>query len=158
MSLLREWWGPRFWKILHTLAECSGSMNSTILSNDEAELWKILLKIQGFVMPCTLCKNHYLEWYRIHGINTIGILQGEQRRKFIRHWLLSCHNNVNITTQKPELSEENLSELYKKESISVLMKDIYEMFRIALERSHLKIEDVNRWKHAVVRLRLLYSI
>ena len=109
-------------------------------------------------MPCTLCKNHYLEWYRIHGINTIGILQGEQRRKFIRHWLLSCHNNVNITTQKPELSEENLSELYKKESISVLMKDIYEMFRIALERSHLKIEDVNRWKHAVVRLRLLYSI
>jgi len=62
MSLDRLWWGPKFWKILHTFAECSGGLQNQILRNDEADIWKILLKTQAFVMPCPRCRDHYLEY------------------------------------------------------------------------------------------------
>ena len=69
-----------------------------------------------------------------------------------------CHNNVNRQTGKELFLEENLSEAYKKTSLSEPIKDIYEMFRIALERSQLKLEDVNRWKTSIVKLRMLYGV
>jgi hypothetical protein len=157
MSLLREWWGARFWKILHTMAECSG-ITSPIISNDEADQWKILLKGQAFVMPCALCKEHYITWYKTHRLIDLRTLKGAERKEYLRKWIWSCHNNVNKNNQKEVFPEEKITEVYKKESINEQIKDIYEMFRIALERSQLKLEDVNRWKQAVVRLRLLYSI
>ena len=158
MSLLREWWGPRFWKILHTMAECSGTMTSIIMANDEADLWTILLKGQAFVMSCALCKEHYLSWYKLNRPVDLRSLKGADRKAYLRRWLLSCHNNVNTQSQKEAFLEENLSETYKKSSLSEPIKDIYEMFRMALERSQLKLEDVNRWKNSVVKLRMMYGV
>jgi hypothetical protein len=158
MSLLREWWGPRFWKVLHTLAECSGNVGPLIIANDEADLWNILLKGQAFVMSCALCKSHYVSWYTNHKPVDLRTLNGEDRRAYLRRWLLACHNNVNNQKQKEIFPEERLSEVYKKESISEVVKDIYEMFRMALERSQLKLEDVNRWKNSVIKLRMLYGL
>ena len=158
MSLLREWWGPRFWKILHTLAECSGTMTTVIHENDEADLWAILLKGQAFVMTCALCRDHYNTWYRSHRPVNIRLLKSTERKEYLRRWLWACHNNVNKQSQKEEFLEEHLSELYKKESLSEIMKDIYDMFRIAFERSQLKPEDVNRWKNCIIKLRVLYGV
>jgi len=158
MSLLREWWGPRFWKILHTMAECSGTMSSIIMANDEADLWTILLKGQAFVMTCALCKVHYLSWYNSHRPVNLRTLKGMERREYLCRWLLACHNNVNTQSQKELFTEERLCDAYKKSSLSEPIKDIYEMFRIALERSQLKLEDVNRWKNSVLKLRMLYGL
>ena len=157
MSLLREWWGPRFWKILHTLAECSGSMTSPILANDEADLWTILLKVQGSVMTCALCKNDYNKWLLSHKLVDLRSLQKEDRKKYLRLWLFNCHNGVNSRNNKALLDENELLALYKKEHLGVVVKEIYEMFRLALERSQLQPEDVNRWKNALTRLRILYG-
>ena len=157
MSLLREWWGPRFWKILHTLAECSGSISSPILANDEADYWAILLKIQGLVMPCALCRTDYAKWLFVHKIGDIRGLK-ENRRDYLRKWLFSCHNAVNSRNNKMVLEIESLAELYKKESIGKVVLEIFQMFNLAMERSQLKPEDVNRWKNALARLRILYGI
>ena len=45
MSLLREFWGPNFWTVLHTLAEYSGSIQNINLSNDEADAWSFSAKL-----------------------------------------------------------------------------------------------------------------
>ena len=158
MSLLREWWGPRFWKILHTLAECSGTMTSMVMANDEADLWSLILKGQTFVMTCALCKEHYYSWYKSHRLVDLRTLKGLARREYLRKWLLDCHNNVNRQAGKELFLEEHLSETYKKTSLLEPVKEIYEMFRIALERSQLKLEDVNRWKTSLVKLRMLYGL
>ena len=158
MSLLREWWGPRFWKILHTLAECSGSMNIPTTANDEADLWSTLLKVQAFVMPCALCRSHYLSWYENHKLVDLRPLNGSERKAYLRRWLMTCHNNVNNEKQKLHFNEEKIIETYKKESISELVRDIHEMLRIALERSQLKLEHVNRWKSILTKLRMLYGV
>lgn len=158
MSLLREWWGPRFWKILHTLAEYSGTRSSVIIENDEADLWTILLKGQAFVMTCALCKSHYINWYISHKPVDLRTLKGPERKEYLRKWLWACHNNVNKNSQKEIFPEERLLEVYKKEPNSEIIKEIYEMFRMALERSQLKLEDVNRWKNSVIKLRMIYSL
>jgi len=158
MSLLREWWGPRFWKILHTLAESSGSMTSPVLANDEADLWTILIKAQGFVMTCALCKNDYNNWRLTHKLVDLRTLKNGNLKNYLRTWLFNCHNAVNARNNKLVFTEKELITLYKKESISEPVKDIYEMFRVALERSQLQPEDVNRWKNVLTRLRILYGI
>jgi hypothetical protein len=158
MSLNREWWGPVFWRILHTLAECSGSMKTVVLSNDEADLWTILLKSQAFVMPCTLCKQHYLEWRTNNKIPNLRNVIGEDRKKLLRNWLWKCHNSVNSQSGKETINEDILPTLYKKENISEHVKKCYEMFKIALEQSSLQYEDIKRWKSCIARIRLLYGV
>ena len=144
-SLKREWWGPRFWHILHTLAEASGGMTSQILSNDEADAWKLLLKAQTFVMPCAVCTKHFTEWKLMNRIPDLRNLQGLERRKWFRHWLWGCHNRVNEMTQKEGPLEDILPELYKKE-------------RLGIQQGTLKYEDTLLWRNAIGKLRSLYGI
>ena len=158
MSLSRESWGPKFWKILHTLAESSGLIGSPILSDDEADSWELLLKAQAFVMPCVLCRNHYISYKSTRKIPNLRELQGEDRRDFLRKWFWSCHNNVNMITQKNILPIEDLPILYNKQNINESYNDICLMLSIAMQRSQVKLDDVKRWKNLVTRLRMLYNI
>ncbi len=158
VSLSREWWGPKFWLLLHTLAECAGNQQSPILSNDEADAWEVVLKAQAFVMPCALCKQHFLEWRGYNRVPNLRSLLGEERRMWLRRWLCGCHNRVNRMTEKEEVSDEKCVELYKKERLNEPYMNLTEMFSVAMQRGQLELEDVKRWKTAVARLRMLYGI
>ena len=157
MSLNRETWGPTFWSILHTLAEYSG-ITTSILAHDEADVWTMLLKVQAFVMPCDLCKQHYNEWKVNHRIQNLRLLNGPERKEFIRNWLWECHDSVNKKNEKVSISKEELEVLYTKEKFAENVLSIMEMFSVALERSLLKRDDIHRWRLCVTRLRILYGI
>ena len=157
MSLDRLWWGPKFWKILHTLAECSGGLQNQILQNDEADIWKILLKTQAFVMPCTRCKEHYLEYRLRKPIPDLRKMANQERSSFITHWLWECHMNVNSFTQKESPPEEELPQMYATRIIRSEVVDIVSMFSLALQRSQLQREDTQRWKMCITRLQMLYG-
>jgi hypothetical protein len=158
IGLSREAWGPRFWKILHVLAEHSGNQNNQITSNDEVDGWILLLKSQTFVMPCALCKQHYIEWTKQQKLDRLKELIGEQRRDWIRNWLWGCHKRVNEMNQKETPPLENLKDMYKKQSIEKEFKELLTMFQAAFNQQQLKYEDVNRWKTAVIRLRAMYGL
>jgi len=158
MSLLREYWGPNFWMILHTLAEYSGSIQNINLSNDEADAWSVLLKYQGFVMPCTLCKKHYMEFKLRNPVKNLRELKGDLRKTYLRNWLWTCHDNVNKQSQKESPSEDVLEGIYSKKSIKQEVENIYKMFQSALERSQLQRDDIKRWKASIIRLQLLYGL
>ena len=158
LNLSRESWGPRFWKILHTLAECSGGQINTILSNDEADAWIVLLKAQQFVMPCRLCQQHYKSWQLKHRFDKLRIILGEDRRNWLREWVWGCHTDVNESNQKSSPSLNELSELYPKRKIDKEMKELATMFQLGLNKQQLKPEDVARWKLVMGRLRIMYGI
>jgi hypothetical protein len=158
IGLSREAWGPRFWKLLHTMAELSGTQTNTILSNDEADAWIIFLKSQAFVMPCALCRTHYLEWQQTHKIEKIRSLQGQERKTYLCRWLWGCHTRVNELNEKDSLPYEQLSELYGKQPLEKEFRQLNTMFQQALTQQQLKPEDVARWKKVSVRLRILYSV
>lgn len=158
IGLNREVWGPRFWKILHTLAETSGSQTQTILSNDEADAWIILLKAQQFVMPCTLCKEHYKQWRTSHPTEIIRKLAKDARKEFLRQWLWGCHNRVNEMNNKEGVALEDLPSLYPKQSIQKEVNELNTMFQLAITRQSLKYEEIKVWKTVIQRLRMLVGV
>ena len=158
IGLSREAWGPRFWKILHTLAECSGEQSTQIQMNDEADAWHILLRVQAYVMPCALCKDHYIEWHRTHKTESLRTIHGDERRAWIRRWLWGCHNRVNLMNQKISPELESLPMLFPRVPIEKEMKELSTMFQLALQKQSLKAEDITRWKQTIARLRLMIHI
>jgi len=158
MSLQREDWGPKFWFILHTLAECSGTITHPILANDEADNWTMLLKAQAFVMPCALCKQHYLEWRNKHPLPNLRLLKGLERKSILTLWLWNCHNSVNQQNQKEVFSQELLQTTYTRKSIKQVIQELSLMLKNALERSLLKSEDIKRWKTTLIHLQMLYGL
>jgi hypothetical protein len=158
IGLSREAWGPRFWKILHVLAERSGNQTNQITSNDEVDAWILLLKSQTFVMPCALCKQHYLEWQKLQKFDGLKEYIGEKRRDWIRKWIWGCHKRVNEMNEKVTPELETLPEMYKKQTIEKEYKELLTMFQAAFNQQQLKSEDVNRWKMAVARLRAMYGL
>jgi hypothetical protein len=155
IGLQREAWGPRFWLILHSLAERSGSQSNMVLQNDEADAWIILLKSQAFVMPCPLCKTHYLEYWTSHKPDKVRSLQGLERRSFLRTWVWNAHDRVNKMAEKESPPIESLPTLYPQKSLDKPLKELTTMFQQALAAQQLKPEDINRWKSVIQRLRLL---
>jgi hypothetical protein len=158
IGLKRDAWGPRFWKILHTLAEGSGRQANLLSSNDEADQWMIFLKAQAFVMPCTLCKKHYLQWYAAHRPDHLRSLIGEERRRWLRSWFWGCHDSVNEINQKGSPPLDTLSELYPLVSIEKEYREIIGMFQLAHNTQKLKPEDTQRWRSALARLRIFGRI
>lgn len=158
LSLQRESWGPRFWRILHTLAETSGQQVPLILKNDEADAWILLLKLQEFVMPCALCKEHYKSWRTTHRVDHLRNLQGDVRKEFLRRWLWDCHNRVNASNQKPEIPIEEAPTLYPKASIQKEVEELATMFKLAITKQVLKYEDTKMWRNVIQRLRILVGV
>lgn len=158
IGLSREAWGPRFWKVLHTLTELCGNQKEQITSNDEADTWIILLKTQAFVMPCTLCKQHFLEWLHAKRPEALRTLVGQSRRDWLRTWLWGCHDRVNAMNQKMSPPISVLPELYKKQSIEKPVRELYGMFQQAMNTQQLKSEDVAKWKKSLAMLRTIYGV
>jgi hypothetical protein len=158
IGLTRESWGPRFWDILHTMAEQSGNQNYLITNNDEADAWAILLKTQAFVMPCQLCRKHFLEFLKISPVNKLRSIVGEERRTWLREWIWKCHDRVNKINNKDSPDISIISNLYPKKSIEKSVRELYLMFELALTMQQLKPEEIRKWKNVLSRLRILYGI
>ena len=158
IGLAREAWGPRFWKVLHTLAERSGQQRDTVSISDEGDLWIHLLKAQAQVMPCATCKQHFLEWHITHKIDILKELYGEDRRVWIRGWLWGCHTRVNELNKKNSPRLEALPELYPHCSIEKEVAELDSMFRFAIEKGQVAPEYTKRWKLALGQLRLMYGL
>jgi hypothetical protein len=158
IGLLKEAWGPRFWRILHTFAECSGSQTNPILESDEAEAWIVFIKSQTFAMPCVVCKTHFLEWQKMNRIEKIRSQKGLFRRAFLRQWLWECHKNVNKMNNKQSPTLEELELMYPKKNIEKELAELSTMFQQGMTTQQLKPDDVRRWKQVVARLRIMYGV
>jgi hypothetical protein len=158
IGLQREAWGPRFWRVLHTLAEYSGRQITELQSNDEADAWTNLLRAQAFVMPCDLCKQHYLSWIVNYKINPLRDVAGETRRVYLRLWLWGCHDNVNRMNGKQSPSVAELELRYGKQQIQKDISELETMFRVAMDKQALLPADISRWKNALIKLRYIYHI
>jgi hypothetical protein len=53
----KSWWGPRIWRILHSLAEINDR-------TDVGPAWRQTLLLTAEVVPCQLCREHFLTHVR----------------------------------------------------------------------------------------------
>jgi hypothetical protein len=99
----KEWWGPRIWRILHSLAEVSDRIDCVFL-------WKNVLKLTADVLPCEACRLHFHQ--RIPLYHASVSLTHDQVRDRIRDFLWSAHQNVNGLHAKVGIVQEKLVDEY----------------------------------------------
>jgi hypothetical protein len=122
-------WGPKLWKMFHLAAEFSDRRDIILL-------WKSFLKWSAEIIPCELCRKHLSSYLYIHehfSRRTILSKSGKEVRMFIRMFLLELHNDVNRRLEKPEWTEESLTETYgvlTREQAMKEIKEIYNLFKI----------------------------
>ena len=158
-NLKREWFGPRLWIILHSLAERSGSVTDPVSKLDEELAWLTLLTAIPGIMPCDLCRVHYREWYVTNLPTPLKKRLGLERRDYIRKWLCNLHNAVNKRNENGIVfTSEDCIQTYSSKTIGTEISEIYEMFSLGLNSQKVIPECIDKWKAAVVRLRRMYSI
>lgn len=91
----KKWWGPRIWRILHSLAEISDRI-------DCGPAWRTALTTTADMLPCAVCRTHFAD-----GTRGISLRVGLNPRMTLRHNLWSLHTNTGGS-----LSEEGLSAEY----------------------------------------------
>jgi hypothetical protein len=91
----KKWWGPRIWRILHSLAEISDRI-------DCGPAWRTALTTTADMLPCAVCRAHFVE-----GTRSISLRVGLNPRITLRHQLWSLHASTGGS-----LSEEGLSAEY----------------------------------------------
>ena len=97
-------WGPCTWFLFHTLAE---KIKEEEFSNTKHKLLSIILNICNN-LPCPECAQHAKNKFGSLYVNNI------RTKRDLQLMLLSFHNFVNQRTGKPQFTEEQLDDKYKK--------------------------------------------
>lgn len=93
----RAWWGPRIWRLLHSVAEISDR-------TDCALLWRAALLATTDVIPCAKCRIHFRS-----AIQRMRFPPTSNIRSSLRHSLWATHRDAGSSDP---VSEEELTSLY----------------------------------------------
>ncbi len=88
-------WGPAMWKLLHGLAERSGSTVTRNAQSDERNGWRLLAASLYFVIPCRECKSHFLQYTKAHPFPNVMTIPYGELRNAVRTWFWALHEDVN---------------------------------------------------------------
>ena len=78
----KSWWGPRIWRVLHSLAEVSDRAGC-------GPAWRGVLRATVELLPCELCRRHFATAAAAIALPVLG-----ECRARIRHGLWAAHAAV----------------------------------------------------------------
>ncbi len=132
-------WGPPLWNILHALVERTGKkgvIGRMQFDEIERHAWFKLLDSLFITLPCPKCRNHYKQYNDHHPYRNVFIKsqnrniilyrEGTERREYLRTWLYTLHESVNIKKWR-ELYEMDVDKI-DKYTPGILLKNIPEMY------------------------------
>jgi Erv1 / Alr family len=108
-------WGPSFWTFFH-LVSLNYPNNPT---DKDIEMAKLLVKSIYYILPCSLCKQHYYS-----NIQRNPLRSGDLTSKddFIE-WFIDLHNVVNKMLNKKHISDEE--GIKKVKSLNINYKSLF---------------------------------
>jgi hypothetical protein len=99
-------WGPHAWKFLHLIALAYPDKPS----EDDKKHYKDFYELLKFMLPCSICANHFKENIELYLPINDEVLKN--RDNFVK-WSIDLHNLVNKQTGKSEIPlEEALQLIY----------------------------------------------
>ncbi len=141
----KEYWGPRVWRLLHTMADVSNR-------RDVLLLWNSVLKATAAVIPCELCRKHMSDYWLRNplSVKQWSALTGEQVRQRIRDCLHRFHNSVNVRLGKPcpELAPPPANRGQVMNEASQLFSELAQLWSSRLT----EMGAVKEWKRATSHL------
>ena len=133
-------WGPVFWKLLHGMAERSGTNTSIESQEEEKKLWEKLLSGLDKVIICVDCREH-LQAYKKS--NPIAIPEKYMDlRLYVRRWVYDLHENVNARLGKPSFPFENIA---KAQDLKLTLKTLNIIIQRAMHSSAVSILSWQKW-------------
>jgi hypothetical protein len=161
--LTKDYWGPRVWRLLHTLS-CNpgiGKTKSVVLARDERSAWLHMLKALSQIMPCDRCKQHYRDWFHEVGILKETMYVGDLRA-YVRGALFDLHCSANIDQGKEPvpapITYVDLDTAYPPQPLTPIMQELEKTWHLALERHIIKLDSVRLWRRSVGTLLGMYSL
>jgi hypothetical protein len=98
-------WGWMGWQFMHIISY-SFPNNPT---NEDKTNYIMFYRSIGEIIPCKVCRQHYLQRIRHANFNTNFI-----SRDVLTKWLVHLHNNVNIGIRKSHFTYKDATTLYYK--------------------------------------------
>jgi len=96
-------WGPAYWFTFHTIT-FQYPFHPT---EEQKNSYKLFFEQLQYLLPCKYCREHFkLNWKEVP-------IQLENRRALVL-WLIKFHNQVNIITGKPIMTEDQVLYWYEK--------------------------------------------
>ena len=105
MSRAKSWWGPRIWRILHSVAEITDRTDCSLL-------WRFALHATANMLPCAMCRLHFRA-----AIQTMRFPPTANIRGTLRHSLWAIHRD---SGSADPVGEEELTSLYGGDRGTVL--------------------------------------
>ena len=87
----KKWWGPRIWRILHSLAEISDRV-------DCGPAWRVVLSATAEMLPCATCRAHFHSYTR-----GISLPVGRIPQEVLRHLFWTAHASTGGVLPESEL-------------------------------------------------------
>lgn len=105
MEIPPSMWGPFFWNTMHIIALGYSSTPTYGDKKAAKEFFESLL----FLIPCPICKKHYTDF-----LQEMPITPFLDNRSNLFKWTVMLHNKVNQTLGKPQFTESDSINYYKR--------------------------------------------
>jgi hypothetical protein len=151
-------WGPLFWKLLHGLAQHSGTQTDSNLQSDEIRNWiHIFTGLQNCI-PCDICRAHYGVWLKNHPVNVLSTMPYTEIGQWIRHWFWNLHNEINEGNDKPVFEESQLEDTYKHIEITPSWRALEPVMKLAINLNGISLLPWKKWLSYLRTVQGLYGI
>jgi len=153
----KSYWGPRLWRIFHTLAEYSDR-------RDISALWLNVLRTTSQAMPCNKCRVHLSEYLRTHTMfRFTPLMPIKDIHTTIRQDLYNLHNTVNSRNHIPRFDIAALSATYGSKPRPERMYEVQVLYNelknawMPLLHTRIRPAALTQWKQALELLMTLIS-
>lgn len=145
----KGWWGPRIWRILHSLAEINDR-------TDVGPAWRQALQLTAEILPCPVCREHF----RAH-VRRMAFPIGVSNYVSLRRALWTAHAGTRpprVAAGDPVFPEEQLVTEYggSREEIVMrvthLLAEVVTAFRDGRVLDQLHSVSLNPWHRAIIQL------
>jgi len=148
-------WGPLVWTILHGLAERSAQAS---IPADEVREWPKFLKLTGEMLPCEKCRAHYADYMAQSPLTQISTIPYTQLNTFLKTWLWTLHNDINVTNGKLVFLYADLAVTYGAVNIQDTLWRLEPVMKKAIQLSGVSLMKWTKWVHSCKMLKAILGI
>ncbi len=123
-------WGPCAWKFLHAV----GFTYPHKPTAEDKEHYRIFLEQLKYVLPCSICRNHYKE-----NLKRFPLHSSLGSQEDLSRWLVDVHNSVNEKTGKLSVEYDKVARHYLQNSCELDPLDT------ELHDAHHRLENLKRF-------------
>jgi hypothetical protein len=102
-KITKTQWGNSLWYLIHYIA----IHQPTILTQEIAYSFKVMMECLTYLLPCDICKGHLKQH-----LQNFPIYNYLRTNESVFEWTFILHNKVNMSLNKPVLNYKDARDLY----------------------------------------------